>query len=414
MSPVAVLIVAATLVLGAIVGFLLGRRPGASSARAVQPASVRPPADALEPAGSASLPGALAEAVDQFEHGVVVVDGSGGEVYRNPAAHRLGTARDSRTLVESALRRLLVEARTEGARREDVELFGPPAQLFVLSALPFHTEDGTGALGLVEDRSGARRVETVRRDFVANISHELKTPVGALGLLAETIRDETDPEVTARLAKRMTLESERVARTIDDLLELSRIEFGDETHFEDIDVRAIVDEAVARIGTAAEQAGEGFEVQVGTGIVVHGDRAQLVSAVFNLLDNAVKYSGGGGRIRVKAVRDPSTGVVALSVQDEGIGIPRRSLERIFERFYRVDRARSRNTGGTGLGLAIVRHVVSNHGGQVLAESVEGEGSTFTLIVPCAPRVATDSDEVAPGCAGAAPEISGSPPEVTPA
>jgi two-component system sensor histidine kinase SenX3 len=205
--------------------------------------------------------------------------------------------------------------------------------------------------------------------------------VGALGLLAETIRGEDDPEVMRRLAERMVTESERAARTIDDLLELSRIEFGDDTEFTRVDLVAVVGEASSRIATAAEQAGVSVQLDVPSEIAVDGDRRQLVSAVFNLLDNAVKYSAGGGEVRVRAFRDDATGVVALSVEDEGIGIPRRSLDRIFERFYRVDRARSRNTGGTGLGLAIVRHIVNNHGGQVLAESVEGQGSSFTLLLP---------------------------------
>jgi two-component system sensor histidine kinase SenX3 len=253
----------------------------------------------------------------------------------------------------------------------------------VVSAHPFRHEDGTGALAVVEDRSDMRRTETVRRDFVANISHELKTPVGALGLLAETIRGEDDPAVMQRLAERMVTESERAARTIDDLLELSRIEFGDDAEFARLDLVGVVGESASRIATAAEQAGVTVQLDVPSDITVEGDRRQLVSAVFNLLDNAVKYTAGGGEVRVRAFRDDTTSTVALSVEDEGIGIPRRSLDRIFERFYRVDRARSRNTGGTGLGLAIVRHVVNNHGGQVVAESVEGQGSVFTLLLPAA-------------------------------
>jgi two-component system sensor histidine kinase SenX3 len=338
------------------------------------------------------LPGPLTEAVDRIEHGVVVVDSTGAEIYRNTSARRIGNARDSRSLVESTLRRLLAAAAEGSSRREEVELFGPPAQLYVVSAHPFRHADGTGALAVVEDRSDSRRTETVRRDFVANISHELKTPVGALGLLAETIRGEDDPAVMQRLAGRMVTESERAARTIDDLLELSRIEFGDDAEFAPLDLVGVVGEAASRIATAAEQAGVTVQLDVPSDIAVDGDRRQLVSAVFNLLDNAVKYTAGGGEVR--ALRDAATSTVALSVEDEGIGIPRRSLDRIFERFYRVDRARSRNTGGTGLGLAIVRHVVNNHGGQVLAESVEGQGSVFTLLLPAASD-ALPADRLAP-------------------
>jgi two-component system sensor histidine kinase SenX3 len=377
--------------IGALGGALLGRRSGAGfvpsapspspSVDGEQPAPGLRHGDGDPIAPEEVLPGPLTEAVDRIEHGVVVIDSDGAEIYRNLAARRLGSARDSRSLVESTLRRLLAAAAQGASQREEVELFGPPAQLYVVSAHPFRHEQGTGALAVVEDRSDARRTETVRRDFVANISHELKTPVGALGLLAETIRGEDDPEVMRRLAERMVTESERAARTIDDLLELSRIEFGDDTEFTRVDLVAVVGEASSRIATAAEQAGVSVQLDVPSEIAVDGDRRQLVSAVFNLLDNAVKYSAGGGEVRVRAFRDDATGVVALSVEDEGIGIPRRSLDRIFERFYRVDRARSRNTGGTGLGLAIVRHIVNNHGGQVLAESVEGQGSSFTLLLP---------------------------------
>ncbi len=326
--------------------------------------------------------GPLAEAVDRIDQGVVLVDGRGVETYRNRAATRLSTARHGHALVESCLRRLLTEARSGEGRRETVELFGPPEELFLVSAHPFHDEHGMAVMALVEDRSDARRTETVRRDFVANISHELKTPVGALGLLAETVADENDPDTMRRLARRMVTEADRAARTIDDLLELSRIEFADDCDHVELDLRDVVAEAVSRIANAAEQSGVVVRASVPDDLVVHGDRRQLVSALFNLLDNAVKYSPGGGEVEVRAQVDPAGDQVVIVVEDHGIGIPRRSLGRIFERFYRVDRARARNTGGTGLGLAIVRHVVSNHGGEVAVESVEGRGSVFTLLLPC--------------------------------
>jgi two-component system sensor histidine kinase SenX3 len=195
----------------------------------------------------------------------------------------------------------------------------------------------------------------------------------------------------------MIVEADRAAHTIDDLLELSRIEFGDETEFDEISVQSVVSEATARIAAAAGHSGIELKVDLSPQIQVLGDRRQLVSAVFNLLDNAVKYSPEGSEILVTAIVEPveSSGsdqalsgrnfsdsstrtVVKLSVADAGIGIPRKDLDRVFERFYRVDRARSRATGGTGLGLAIVRHVVSNHQGNVSVDSIEGVGTTFTL------------------------------------
>ncbi len=239
---------------------------------------------------------------------------------------------------------------------------------------------------LIEDRSLQRRTETVRRDFVANISHELKTPIGALGLLAETIRDEPDNEVVSRLAERMIDEADRAGCTVDDLLELSRIEFGDDAEFGDVQAISMVGEAVARISSAAENAAVSVSVEVDPELVVHGDRRQLVSAVFNLLDNAVKYSPSQSEVVVAA--SSASGRFELTVADCGVGIPRRDLDRVFERFYRVDRARSRGTGGTGLGLAIVRHVASNHLGEVSVDSTEGRGFDLHPVAAASPTTRT--------------------------
>jgi two-component system sensor histidine kinase SenX3 len=262
-----------------------------------------------------------------------------------------------------------------------VDLFGPPRRTLVLSALRLE-EDGRrlGVLVVIDDVTDRRRLEAVRRDFVANISHELKTPIGALGLLAETLVAEDDAGVAQRLAERMLTEAFRVSRTVDDLLELSRIEADEEARREEVPVHRFIAEAVDRVGPAAEQQGIAIEVEEpASRLAVAGDRRQLVSAIFNLLENAVKYSDTGSTVQVRARTDGRW--VDIEVQDHGIGIPRRDLERVFERFYRVDRARSRETGGTGLGLAIVRHVAGNHDGDVRVESAEGEGSRFTLRLP---------------------------------
>jgi two-component system sensor histidine kinase SenX3 len=323
----------------------------------------------------------LSQAVDQIEQGVIVFDAAGVELFRNRVAKGFTEARDGLALVEAAVQELVAEALDGRHVRREVDLFGPPAQSYVVAAHPFGRGVGTGALALVDDRSLQRRTETVRRDFVANISHELKTPIGALGLLAETIRDEPDAAVVARLAERMIAEADRAGCTVDDLLELSRIEFGDDAEFSDVGVATVVSEALGRLGSAAEQAGVEVRIDIDPALSLVGDRRQLVSAVFNLLDNAVKYSPEDSEILVDAHRIDEHRQLVLTITDHGVGIPRRDLDRIFERFYRVDRARSRGTGGTGLGLAIVRHVASNHGGDVTVESTEGVGSTFTLMIP---------------------------------
>ena len=326
----------------------------------------------------------LSWALGAIANGVVIFDERGDIAYRNDPAASFLAARHSDALVEEAITTMASDAlRGRGAERE-LELFGPPRRVLSVRAVPLEDESRpSGVLVVVEDTSERRRLENVRRDFVANISHELKTPVGALALLAETLLDEDDPAVTKRLAERLASEAFRVGNTIDDLLELSRLEVATGLATDKVVVAQFVGDAADRVRPAAEQRGIEIDVQQApVRLTVVGDRRQLVSAVTNLLDNAVKYSEPGSSIGVRARTDGTW--VDVTVRDSGIGIPRRDLERIFERFYRVDRARSRETGGTGLGLAIVRHVASNHRGEVRVESREGVGSTFTLRLPAGP------------------------------
>jgi two-component system sensor histidine kinase SenX3 len=320
----------------------------------------------------------LKDALDGLPQGVLVVDDRGGVVERNAAAATFVTARPGDALIEAAIAELVAAALEGLPDRREVELFGPPRRVVLVEVAPITTTTGRAAVAVIEDVTERRHLEAVRRDFVANISHELKTPVGAIGLLAETMLGEDDPEVVGRLAGRIQSESLRVGRTIEDLLELSRIETSAASQADRLVVHELVEEAVSRIRPAAEQAGIAIDASgVDRGVVVRADRRQLTSAISNLLDNAVKYSDAGGSVEV-AARFDGSGQVALSVADHGIGIPARDLERIFERFYRVDQGRSRQTGGTGLGLAIVRHIAANHDGRVEVESRLGEGSTFTL------------------------------------
>lgn len=241
--------------------------------------------------------------------------------------------------------------------------------------------DSTTSLLLVDDLTAQRRVDEVRRDFVANVSHELKTPVGALSLLAEAvIAASDDPEAVEHFAGRMQVESARLADLVGDLVELSRLQ-GDDAD-EDLiptDVDSIVSEAVDATRLLAHSAGIDVVIGGTDDLVVMGIASQLTTAVRNLLTNAVVYSPQGTRVAV--TKRQRADVVEISVTDQGIGIPGGELDRIFERFYRIDPARSRESGGTGLGLSIVKHVVANHHGEVRVWSVEGEGSTFTLRIP---------------------------------
>lgn len=329
----------------------------------------------------------LAEALDAVPGGVLVADETGQVVFRNGPAEEYHGARHGEALVEAAVGELLDEAVAGRGGERTLELFGPPRRILVVTATPLSNGNRLmGAMALVEDVSERRRLEEVRRDFVANISHELKTPVGALSLLAETLLDEHDIEVGRRMAGRMVVEASRVADTIDDLLVLSRIESGELPSHEPVSVSEVVTETLDRLQPAVERSNIGVNaVAVDDHLTVVADRRQLVSALYNLLDNAVKYSDEGSTVTVRAAVADQW--LEIAVADTGMGIPARDVERVFERFYRVDHARSRQTGGTGLGLAIVRHVAVNHGGDVVVESRLGEGSTFVLRIPIVPTTA---------------------------
>lgn len=322
--------------------------------------------------------GVLMAAFDEVPQGVVLCDVDGREVLRNRAADAFAGARHAEALVEQAIFEDLRAALTSGTVvRRTLDLFGPPRRLLAVTASPL--DDG-GAVAVVDDISERRRLDAMRRDFVSNISHELKTPVGALGVLAEAIVDAEDPHVVRRLAARMTGEAIRVGRIIDDLLALTRIESDDATPREPVRIVDVVNEAVQRVLPLADSHHITIDAEsVGSRHVVLGDPRQLVSAVTNLLENACKYSDDGSGVFVSSEIEGSW--IELEVTDRGVGIPTTDLDRIFERFYRVDRARSRETGGTGLGLAIVRHVATNHRGEVSVRSTEGLGSTFTLRLP---------------------------------
>jgi two-component system, OmpR family, sensor histidine kinase SenX3 len=335
-------------------------------------------------AGTVASARRLAAGLDALSQGIVIADPTGRVVFRNVQASTFVGARHGDALVEQAIVELLASGCRGISDRRTVDLFGPPRRTIVVTVSPLE-EAGqiVGALGSVDDITERTRLEAVRTDFVANISHELKTPVGALALLAETLNAEDDEDVRQRLTERLVHEAHRVGRTIDDLLELSRIEVERSPVREPVAVHLVIAEAVDRVRQGADIRRIKVEVvEPSPRLTVVGERRQLVSAIGNLLDNAIKYSDEGATVAVSTATDGRT--VDITIADQGIGIPERDLERIFERFYRVDRARSRETGGTGLGLAIVRHVATNHGGEVRVQSQEGQGSTFTLTIPAGP------------------------------
>jgi two-component system sensor histidine kinase SenX3 len=355
--------------------------------------ALRRPADQSRPLGAAG-PGAAA-VLEALPVAVLVVDVAEEVLVGNRAARELGFVRDGVLAALPQLRRLVRDTRVHG-RPYDAELESPlerpgrPPAVYRARLAPIG--DGTVAV-LLEDVTDTRRLEDVRRDFVANVSHELKTPAAALGLLSEALQDAADdPAAVRRFAVRTQRESARLASLVQDLVALSRLEGAErQPDHELVRLDRAVAEAVDRVRTSARARGISVVRSGGHGVQVHGNEAQLTTALGNLLENAVNYSPDGARVVIGArtVQEAEGPVVEVNVVDEGIGIADKDAERVFERFYRADPARSRATGGTGLGLAIVKHVATNHGGTVAVRSTEGYGSTFTLRLPAA-TAATDA------------------------
>jgi two-component system phosphate regulon sensor histidine kinase PhoR len=322
-----------------------------------------------------------------MDEGVLLVDDAGLVQYANPAALRLvgriaaeqhsGTNHTGRPYLPPALRTLVGEARRAGSVRETEIEIGHPARTVLASAFPV---GGEGlALLVLRDVTEARRVDAIRRDFVAAASHELKTPVASIQAAAETLTHalDEDPEAARRFVGNLLRDAERLSRIVMDLLDLSRLE-SERAQFESVRLDTLARDEIDRTGERTREAGLDVSVTAEP-VTVSGSRKDLALLFSNLLDNAFRYTKPGGTVRVEV--SGSNGHARIAVSDSGIGIPARDLPRIFERFYRVDRARSRDTGGTGLGLAIVKHIAEQHGGRVEAKSELGRGSTFVVTLP---------------------------------
>jgi two-component system, OmpR family, sensor histidine kinase SenX3 len=328
------------------------------------------------------VPEGADEVIDSLESAGVVLDASNNVLKASTGALAFGLVWNQ-ALVHPELIALVDRVRRHGE---------PIARELHLARGPFgeasiHVFVRVARLGtrfvlvLADDRTESYRLEEVRRDFVANVSHELKTPIGAVSLLAEALEHAAkEPDEVKRFAKRLTIEAERLARITHEIIELSRLQAGDPLHDATlVDIDAVVNQAVDRNRVAAEKHGISLVTGGDAGSEVFGDEALLVTAVHNLVSNAIQYSPDNSRVGIGVSH--ADGVVEIAVTDQGVGIPEAERDRVFERFFRVDTARSRNTGGTGLGLAIVKHVVQNHGGDVRVWSHPGSGSTFTIRLP---------------------------------
>ncbi|MFD4033494.1 sensor histidine kinase [Streptomyces sp. NPDC058637] len=347
----------------------------------------RPTRTSMRPDSNAPLPPGVDTVLSVLSSSAVVLDESDSVVKASSAAYALGLVRGGRLSVEAMLH-MARDTRRDGEIRQ-VELDLPRRGTGRGEALAVSAR--VAPLGsrlvllLVEDLTEARRIEAVRRDFVANVSHELKTPTGALSLLSEAVMDASDdPEAVERFAGRMQIEATRLTNLVQELIDLSRVQNDDPLEdAEPVPVEELVAEAIDR---CRQQAGS-KQITMASGgtedLFVWGNRGQLAAALGNLVENAVNYSPARTRVGIAARRlaAPGGDLIEIAVTDQGLGISEKDRERVFERFYRVDPARSRATGGTGLGLAIVKHVAASHGGEVTVWSSEGQGSTFTLRLP---------------------------------
>lgn len=335
----------------------------------------------------------LSRGLENLDLGLMIVDEQNELVAINAEARRYIDGRRDEAVAQARIQELLAQALDGDTSDEELEIFGPPHRNLQIAARPLHDgKRNLGAMVVVTDATEARRTETMRRDFIANVSHELKTPVGAIALTAEILADETDPAISRRLASRIEGESTRLARVIDDLLDLSRLETELAPPREPVALGLVMAEAAERIRAVAADRHISVSLWEPEPVAVMGERRQLVSAAANLLANAVAYSEPGSVVEIGAAATDAG--VDFWVADEGVGIPEPDIPRIFERFYRVDRGRSRDSGGTGLGLSIVRHVAHNHGATIDVVSREGEGSRFTVRFP--ERVVSSQSKMPPG------------------
>ena len=331
---------------------------------------------------SPALPDGVDQVIDALESGAVVLDPSNNVIKASPGALAFGLVWNH-ALVHPELVTLVDSVRRDGESiAKEVELpRGPFGEANIYLFVRVARLGARYVLLLAEDRTEGYKLDAVRRDFVANISHELKTPIGAVSLLAEALQAAAkEPEQVKRFAKRLTKESERLTRITQEIIELSRLQAADALSKPDtVDIDHVVASAIDQNRVAAEARSVTMASGGDAGAEVFGDESLLVVALHNLVSNAILYSPKGSRVGIGVSN--VDGIVEIAVTDQGIGIASDELDRVFERFYRIDPARSRHTGGSGLGLSIVKHVVQNHGGDVRVWSQPGHGSTFTIRLP---------------------------------
>jgi two-component system sensor histidine kinase SenX3 len=328
------------------------------------------------------LPTEVTQLLDAIDLTAVVLAPGEVPIYYTHSATTLGIVRNERIIPENLLALFRSVRRSGQSQEGEIEIpRGIGEGVYQLSVRVSRYGNEGLLLAIFQDNSEAARIDAVRRDFVANISHELKTPIGALSLLAEAISQAADdPEAVAKFSDRIQFESKRLGELVQEIINLSRLQDADPLLAAmSVDVDDVVRQAISNSQFHAND--RNIEILRGPACFgsVIGDRNQLIIAIQNLIDNAINYSGDGTTVTINT--ELSGNVIEIQVIDQGIGISDSDIDRIFERFYRVDPARSRETGGTGLGLAIVKHIVRIHGGEINVWSSKGVGSTFSIKLP---------------------------------
>jgi two-component system sensor histidine kinase SenX3 len=336
-----------------------------------------------ESTSTRELPEILLETLTQLDQDVLILAPGEISTFATEGIEKMGLLKDGRLQSPELIALIRVVRRTEQAQTGKIEIprgpIGEGLRDLTVKVLTLSKSDQI--LVLISDESEAERVHEVRRDFVANISHELKTPIGALSLLSEAVLSaKSDPDSVTKFATRMQHEAKRLTDLVQEIINLSRLQDSDPLQVaKELNINDLVREAVDQCQTTSEARNIWVTITEGLDATVLGDREQLIMAIHNLIENAINYSPENTKVSVTT--NIEADIVEISVADQGIGIPEEELDRIFERFYRVDPARSRETGGTGLGLSIVKHVSTKHGGEVKVWSSPNVGSTFALRLP---------------------------------
>ena len=344
---------------------------------------------------SGSLPTELLAVLGSLDSMSILFSANEGVVHASSEANQIGILRNGRVVSEELLALIRVVRRTHLPQEGNIELpstaLSEKVSNLRVRVVPLNDEGMI--LVLIDDVSEAQRVDAVRRDFVANISHELKTPIGALSLLSEAVAASSDdPQMVKHFADKMSVTAKRLTELVQQIITLSKLQDTNPLReFELVEVADLVAEAISQSLTNAESRYILLNQEILSSPQLFGDREQLVMAIHNLIENAINYSPENTKVTITVNAD--SGSASVIVKDQGIGISEADRERIFERFYRVDPARSRETGGTGLGLSIVKHVATIHGGAVLVWSRPGEGSTFTMKLPLVQPLTQPSEDL---------------------